>query len=725
MVLEVKPMKTILSIVSVMVITLALIALNLVSCGGGGGGGDVENDQPPPPAGSGTGSNGVIVFWYPFDTNIAFGQGNAVQETSDHGFVVAGFQADFQQNYSATPHDVFLMKTDSKGTVAWKKRFAWTGGAEAKAVRQTSDGGFIVTGQTITTNNYHRVYLLKTDAAGNAEAGWPKIFGSSNSVGEAVLELSDGYMIVGTRYVNAQDYEDVYVIRTDTAGNITWENYYHSFSRGVGDLGRSIAVTPDNNYVITGATGYLGWKAFLLKIDGQGNELWSKVYGSSLDNAEAAYSVAAAPDGFVLVGTHRAVSGQPPVVGAADMLVIKTDVNGNELWRRTYGGADQDEAFSVAIDQNNDYVVFGYTQSYGGTVDQAALWQYQDLYLIKVDSSGNTIWQKVKGNRPTTSDFGNAICAVSDGGFAVSGSSDGNVLLAKFDGNGDTINLGATDLTITVPSAMGTLNFNNAVDVAAAGAQAIMGPRQMGATAVDLLIAKLKGDPASNFCTGGGSYAFTPSPAVPLDGNAFTLTFDYCVTGPVGDTATLSGSATITVDSVTGNLATTDFTIQTTLTDISITAAETGTLSSSITGGMHFQRVATASQSSERSESIDTPATKLTFSESNGSMIRTDVVGPFIIRDVVTAAGAYSIGSVSTDSATVDSGLGPLTVSIPQPIQGSSLGAEPASGSFRMTAADGSQLTATITSGVTTLAVDANGDGTVDGTLSTTWEFLY
>ncbi len=161
--------------------------------------------------------------------------------------------------------------------------------------------------------------------------------------------------------------------------------------------------------------------------------------------------------------------------GPTDALVIKTDLNGSEIWRRTYGGADRDEALSVAIDQNNDYLVFGYTQSYGGTVDQAASWQYQDLFLIKVDSSGNTLWQKVKGNRPTASDFGIAVCAVSDGGFAVSGSSGGNVLLAKFDGNGDTINLGATDLTITVPSSLGTINFGNAIDVAAAGVQAIMG----------------------------------------------------------------------------------------------------------------------------------------------------------------------------------------------------------------------------------------------------------
>src|SRR5512143_1937258 len=160
-------MKTILSIVSVMVITLALIALNLVSCGGGGGGGGVDNDQQPPPGGSGTGANGVTVFWYPYDVNIAVGSGNAVQETSDHGFAVAGSQSDIQGSSLLTP-EVFLMKTDSQGAIQWKKRFAWTGEAQANAVRQTSDGGFIIVGQAKMSSGTTNVYLLKTDAGGTA-----------------------------------------------------------------------------------------------------------------------------------------------------------------------------------------------------------------------------------------------------------------------------------------------------------------------------------------------------------------------------------------------------------------------------------------------------------------------------------------------------------------------------------------------------------------------------
>jgi hypothetical protein len=696
---------------------------SLLSCGGGGGDGGFEQG-PPPPGGSGISPNGTVIFWYPYDTNVAFGAGKAVQETSDHGFIVAGGQAkDF-----SSPSDVFLMKTDSEGAVQWKKRWAWAGGAIANAVRQTSDGGYIVVGETGAPTGNHRVYALKTDASGNPEAGWPKTYGASDSRGFAVLEVSNphGYMIVGYQYIQQQN-ENVYVIRTDATGAVVWENY--SYGAGLcggvmGDFGRALAATQDGNYVIAGTTGCNGWKGFLLKIDGDGNVLagWPKQLGTSTSSAESVYSVATTTNGFVLAGTRGLVSGQPPAVGPLDALVIKTDQSGNELWRRTYGGADQDEAHSVVLTKDNDYVVIGYTQSYGGTVDPANPWQYQDVFMIKLDASGNTLWQKVKGNRPMGSDYGDTGFAVSDGGFVVTGSSGGNVLLAKFDENGDTINLGATDLTITVPSTIGTINFGNAIDVASAGVTAIKDARDIGATTVDLLVATLMGDPVSDFCTGGGTYAVSPVPALPLSApsTTFSLSFSGCQMGPAGDATVLDGNAKFVVTSVSGgnDITTAIYTVEMRLTSIDITAASTAeTLTNTVTGSMIFARQAMNNNLAEVSQSIP-GAPALTFQESDG---HTRAMGSFIMHDSINAAGMYSYG-IAADSATVDSGLGPLTIKVNTPIQGTSLGAAPASGIFQVTAADTSQLTATITNGVASLAVDTNGDGTIDGTISVQWD---
>jgi hypothetical protein len=723
-------MKSVHAVILLIVFTVvAAISSSFFSCGGGGGGGGVDQ-APPPPSGTGTGANGVVIFWYPYDTNVAVGAGNAVQETSDHGFIVAGTQA----NDFSSPGDVFLMKTDTTGAASWKKRFAVAGGGMANAVQQTSDGGYIVVGETGTQTGNHHVYALKTDASGNAAPGWPKTYGASDSCGYAVLEVSNpnGYMIVGYQNIPQQN-ENVYVIRTDTTGSVIWEksDYGAGICNGtMGDFGRDVAATPDGNYVIAGKTGCNGWKGFLLKIEGtQGSVIagWPKLLGgTSMSSVETVYSVAVASDGFVLAGTRGMVSGN--VLGPLDALVIKTDLNGNETWRRTYGGADTDEARSVVVTKDNDYLVVGYTQSYGGTVDPAAPWQYQDVFMIKLDANGNTVWQKVKGNRPMGSDFGGSGKAVSDGGFIVTGSSGGNVLLAKFDQNGDNIYLGATDLTITMPGTMGTINFGNAIDVAAAGVTAIKSARDVGATTVDLLIATLKGTSVSSFCTGGGSYQISPAPALPISApsTTFTVSFTGCQTGPVGDTTQLDGSAAFIVTSVSGpnDITTATYTVEIKMSSIIITAASTvDTLSSTITGSMIFTRQSTNNNFAEASQSTNAAST-LTFSEDNGTTTLTRVVGPFTMHDSITSAGAYSYGTDPADSATVDSGLGPLSVKVNTPIQGTSLGASPASGIFNVTAADMSQLTATITNGVAALAVDTNGDGKVDGNVSAPWDFL-
>jgi hypothetical protein len=672
-----------------------------------------------------------VIFWYPYDTNVAVGAGNAVQETKDGGFIVAGTQA----NDFSSPGDVFLMKTDSRGAALWKKRFAWTGGALAYAVRQTSDGGYIVVGETGTSIGNHRVYALKTDAGGNAAPGWPRTYGASESRGFAVLEVSDpdGYMIVGYQYIQQQN-ENVYVIRTDAAGAVLWENYSYGGAGlcggVVGDFGRDLAATTDGNYVIAGTTGCNGWKGFLLKIDGQGSVIagWPKRLGTSSASQEAVYSVATATDGFVLAGTFSVSSGQPPVGGPTNALVIKTDLIGNETWRRTYGGADQDEAHSVVLAKDNNYLVMGYTQSYGGAVNPNAPWQYQDVLLIKIDSGGNALWQKVKGNRPAGSDYGGAGAAVSDGGFVVTGSSGGNVLLAKFDENGDTINLGATDLTLTITGTQGIINVGNAIDVASAGVMAIKGAREVGATAVDLLIARLKNKDPADFCTGGGTYGITPLPTLPLSApsGTFTLTFPDtspdtgCVMGPVGDETVLGGYVSFSITSLSSDVTTSTYSIELKIAAIDIRATSTGDASpSTITGSMTFVRYATNNNLTEIWDSIPA-APALTFMESDGT---TRFMGAFHMNGTATAAGyAYGTG-MGMDSATVDvSGLGPLTVKVPTPIQGPSLGAAPTSGVFQVTAVDTSALTATITSGAAALAIDTNGDGTMDGNVSASWD---
>jgi hypothetical protein len=679
-----------------------------ISCGGGGGG-DVNT-----PLSSGTGAEGVTIFWQHYGSGL--GGGSSVQETSDKGFILAGSQNSGSSNGS----DIYVLKTDAQGSVQWQKTFGGSGSDLGNAVLQAADGGYIVAGCidcSAFTNNF---YLLKLDGSGNKVAE-KSIAGASLDGAYAVREtksggIPDGYVISGSDV-----YQDVALIKTDLTGSILWQRSFASTGQDAGwDAGLALDQTTDGGYIISGS--FAGTQVWLIKTDANGTKLWDKLLGPG-----EGLSVKQTEDnGYIIAGrtTLPRMFGGPP----GDAVVIRTDEDGNLLWKKTFGGAEDDEARSVALTLDGGYIIAGKTLSYGtGPVDYNQYWQWEDVFLIKLDANGDTVWQKVKGHRPNSSDGGASVYAVSDGGYVVTGNSnaypDGTVLLMKTDKNGDTVNLGDEDLTVTVPESLGTINFNNAIEVAAAGVAAVKDPHDVGAQTIDLLIAALKNDPVSDFCS-SGSYTMSPVPVPSLStGGTYTLVLADCANGTAGESQVLNGSAAITLESVSGDPLTGNYSLQVTINSLNITAVASASLSSTVTGGMQITRTAASGSFTELAQSIDTPATKLTVVEVDGTTTRMRTIGPFVLNDSVGATGAYSYGSPS-DTATVDFGLGPLTVSVVTSVQGPGPGTDPTSGSFTMTAADNSRISVVLTNGVAVIAVDTDGDGTPDGTIAATWEFL-
>ena len=706
-------MNTILSRVSVMVIAIALLSLNLVSCGGGGGGGADDVQGPPP---SGTGAGGVTTFWSIYGTG--FGGGQSVQETSDGGFILAGYVT---PDFSAAPSDWYVAKTDAGGNVQWQKTFGGTGRDTGRSIQQATDGGYIVAGCFDCDTSPRSFYLLKLDGSGNKV--WEKaIPGSSLDGAYDVQETRsgatpDGYIVVGSDVS-----QGVALIKTDLSGTVTWQRSFAS--RAGWDVGFFAQQTTDDGYVIAGAyAGEIG----LIKTDASGTEKWSKNFGTGW-----ASSVKQTADGGYVLAGRTSLSPSFGGTVPGDAVVIKTDKDGNQVWRKTFGGVEDDEANSVALTLDGGYVIAGRTLSYGpGPVDYNQPWQWEDVFLIKLDANGNTVWQKVKGHRPNSSDGAASVAAVSDGGYIVTGNSNaypsGTILLAKFDRNGDTVNLGENDLSITVPGVSGIINFTNAIDVAAAGVRGLLLPYDVGTTSLDLLIDVATGATVSSFCSGGGSYSAALNPAGPVAmGSVLSGTFTNCVNGPAGSERMLNGDLTLTVDSISGSFSS-EYTIHTTISPINVTSSESGgSLTNTTTGGMQFSRQSVSGNYTELAQSITTPSPDtLMFSETEGGITVTRAVGPFELHDSVSSSGGYSYGATG-ETVTVDPGSisGVLTVTVLQPISGSQ-GSAPTSGSLRITAEDNSRITAVITSTGITLAIDTDADGTDDGTISTTWDFLY
>jgi hypothetical protein len=700
----------------VIAIIWVLMVFQFTSCGGGGGGG---NDNAPPS--SGTGAEGVMIFWKHYGAG--FGGGASVQETSDGGFIAAG-----TQTYGSSPSDIYMLKTDAQGAVQWERMFGSSDPDMGNSVQQTTDGGYIIGGCTNCGFGAQspRFYLRKLDTSGTMV--WDKTISGSSLMGAyAVREAKsgatpDGYVLTGSD-VNQR----AALIRTGPTGTVLWQK---SLSCNMGwDAGFSVEQTADDGFVLAGTSG---GKICLIKTTPSGTEQWNKNFGPG-----EGWSVKQAADGgYVLAGR---TTPSPWFGGTArgDAIAVMTDKDGNQVWRKTFGGAEDDEARSVALTLDGGYILVGKTLSFGpGPVDHNQPWQWEDVFLIKLDANGNTVWQKVKGHRPNSSDGGASVAAVSDGGYVVTGNSNaypsGTLLLMKTDKNGDTVNLGTEDLTITVPGTTGLINFTNAIDVASAGVRAFTLPHDVGATVLTVLIDVASGKPVSDFCDSGSYSAMLTPPASVTAGSVLDVTFTDCVNGPSSDQRTLNGSFTLKVETLSGLLSSSTYTVDTTVSPVNITSVQsggTGTLTNTITGGTRFGRQSISGAYTELSRSITAQSAEtLTYSETDGGITITRVVGPFIIHDSAAAsgAGAYSFG-LAGEMATVDpnSTSGVLTVTVLQPVQGTGPGVAPANGSIRITAQDSSRMNMTMTGSGIMLAIDTNADDTDDGTISTAWDFLY
>jgi len=290
--------------------------------------------------------------------------GSSVQQTSDGGYIIAGVTYSYGDGHYG---DVWAIKLDSTGNKEWDKTLGSPYIMDcSRAIRQTSDGGYIITGSTGShgVGYYSDVWLIKLDPKGNKK--WDKTYGGSNpDGGESVQQTSDGgYIIAGYTWSYGAGSWDVWLIKTDENGNEEWNK---TFGGPFRDVGHSVKQILDGGYIIVGERGALG--VWLLKTDSKGNLEWDKIFGMGFRFA-GGHSVQLTSDGgYIIVGWACPVDG-------GNLWLIKTDSEGNEEWSRTFGGSNDDIGYSVQQTSDGEYILTGCTWSYGAGES--------DVWLIKV-----------------------------------------------------------------------------------------------------------------------------------------------------------------------------------------------------------------------------------------------------------------------------------------------------------------------------------------------------
>ncbi|MEJ2635866.1 MAG: T9SS type A sorting domain-containing protein [Calditrichia bacterium] len=330
-------------------------------------------------------------------------QSRAVKQTSDGGYILVGDQSTGGMN-----PDIYVVKTDAFGDTNWTRIYKRTYSSIARAVLETSDG-FLVAGSDVVTIAPARCdfFLMKIDHQGDTV--WTRTYGGSND--EQAFDLKaapDGGYILCGQAEEAGGRMSYWLVKTSISGDSVWAEKY-----GLGPddrlYGKSVQATSDGGYIIVGyvddtTVGTSADYIYLVKTGVGGTVDWTK--SIDLPGSELAYGIQEVSDGFVIVG-HSNTLG----TGGWEIFLMKTDNLGSELWTRTYGGLSDERAYRIEKMADNGFLICGMTRSMGAGSS--------DYYLIRTDSQGDTLWTRTFGG--TSTDEALDAHPTDDGGYVIAG----------------------------------------------------------------------------------------------------------------------------------------------------------------------------------------------------------------------------------------------------------------------------------------------------------------
>lgn len=345
----------------------------------------------------------------------------SLQQTTDGGYILGGYSSSGVSGNKTSirwgGEDYWIVKLDSDGNKQWEKSFGGTridsDYDDLRVVQQTSDGGFILGGVATSGTSVCKTdagyggsdyWIVKTDASGNKQ--WDKCYGGDGYDDLTSLQQTSdgGFILAGMSYsgvsgnktsTNFGGLGDYWIVKTDTNGNIQWQQDYGGSSD---DQWPNVLQTSDGGYIIGGhsSSGVSGNKTSLsfggndywvLKLDSSGKKVWEQSYGGTSD--DYLNSIQQTSDGgYILGGTSSSgISGNKTSTnygGTGDYWVVKIDVNGIKQWEESFGGASGDYLSSLQQANDGGFILGGTSYSSPSGNKTTVYYGNGDYWIIKL-----------------------------------------------------------------------------------------------------------------------------------------------------------------------------------------------------------------------------------------------------------------------------------------------------------------------------------------------------
>jgi len=322
------------------------------------------------------------------------------------------------------------MATSQPPTLEWQRIFGEDSTDRAYSVQQTLDGGFIYAGETRSFSAQATdAILVRTGSMGIPD--WHGLYGGSGfEVAYEVQEVSEGgFVSIGFTSSLGAGNTDAYLVRVNSQGDTLWTHTYGGPSIEVARSGRQ---TSDGGYILAGfSCPEFGDPecVYLVKTDNSGDTMWTRTYRGPSDLE--IWSVRQTSNGgYILAGFTRF-----EISIGYDFFLMRTNGTGDSLWTRTYGGPNIEWGWAVRETEDGGFVMAGSTESYGAGES--------DIYVIRTDSVGDTIWSRTYGGG--AGEEARALLITSDGGYVLAGSTtslgaeDMDLFVVRANSAGDTL----------------------------------------------------------------------------------------------------------------------------------------------------------------------------------------------------------------------------------------------------------------------------------------------